>query len=102
MDLEEVSILDDTKTPAYEGTLIMARDGEEKMQFRAEPFIDDVETVTEVEEPEEPEAKEPETAEPETEPENTRENEQPKQQDDVVNNIDYSKYTQIIAEMKED
>ena len=46
LDLDEVSILDNTKTPAYDGTLIMARDADGEMQFRSEPFIDDNITVT--------------------------------------------------------
>lgn len=40
MDLYEVSILDRTRSPAYEGTLITARSENRKMQFRAEPFSD--------------------------------------------------------------
>lgn len=92
MDLEEVSILDNTKKPAYEGTLIMARDSE-KMQFRAEPFFDEAETTEDNSvgeaKPEEPEEK----REAETEP---------KQQEKVVKDIDYSKYKAIIKEMKED
>ena len=85
LDLDEVSILDNTKTPAYDGTLIMARDANGEMQFRSEPFIDEV-TTTE-----------------ETPAEEKREEEtQPKQQEIVENNIDYSKYRKIIDEMKED
>lgn len=89
LNLYEVSILNRAKTPAYDGTLIMARDdGEdtENMIYRAEPFIDDV-TVTE----ETP-------AEVREDPTET----QPKQQEIVENNIDYSKYEKIITEMKED
>lgn len=40
LDLYEVSILDRTKTPAYDGTLIAARNKGEKMQFRGVEFID--------------------------------------------------------------
>lgn len=41
MDLVEVSILDDTKNPAYYGTLIEARDDETKpMEIRAEFFTE--------------------------------------------------------------
>lgn len=88
LDLREVSILDDRKNPAYDGTLILARDENGEVQFRAEPFIDDV-TITEAE-----------TSAEET-PAEVREEEQPKQQD-VVEEIDYSKYHKIIEEMKED
>lgn len=40
LDLYEVSILDRTKTPAYDGTLIAARNKGDKMQFRGVEFID--------------------------------------------------------------
>ena len=39
LDLYEVSILDRTKTPAYEGTLISVRSNEE-FQYYSEPFLD--------------------------------------------------------------
>ena len=42
LDLREVSILDRNRTPAYDGTLLMARD--EDVQFYGEPFIDEVQT----------------------------------------------------------
>lgn len=81
LDLREVSILDRTKSPAYEGTLIMARD--EEVRYIGESLIDDVtvtdETVTE--ETAEAVAEEPQQAEPEA-------------------NIDYSIYEGWIAEMK--
>lgn len=40
LDLYEVSILDRTKTPAYDGTLIAARNKGDKMQFRGVELID--------------------------------------------------------------
>lgn len=43
LDLYEVSILDRTKTPAYDGTLIAARNKGDKMQFRGVEFIDKAE-----------------------------------------------------------
>lgn len=89
MDLEEVSILDNTKNPAYEGTLIMARADSGKMQFRSEPFINDI-SVTHEETPE---------ATPPAEKEK-REETKPKQQE--AEKIDYSKYENIINEMKGD
>lgn len=76
--LEEVSILDRTRTPAYDGTLIMARD--DKTLFAGESFIDEVET----EEVQPEETRADESAEPETA------------------NIDYTKYENIIKELKED
>lgn len=41
LDLAEVSILDDSKSPAYMGTLISTRsvDGKEELSFRGEDFI---------------------------------------------------------------
>ena len=70
LDLREVSILDRTKSPAYEGTLIMARDDD--VQFFGETMEDEVK-VTE-------ERDEPCLAEPEA--------------------IDYSTYEEWIKEMK--
>lgn len=89
LDLAEVSILDKTKKPAYDGTLIMARSEEEPMHFRGEDFIDEVsiteENAQEVQE------------EPKVE-------EEPKQQEVVEDRhtIDYSKYETMIKEMKEE
>ena len=87
LNLYEVSILNRQKTPAYDGTLIMARaDGEdtEKMIYRAEPFYDDVK-VTEEEETKEAE-----------------ETRNAPEQQEAEEIIDYSKYNAIINEMKEE
>lgn len=91
LDLAEVSILDRSKTPAYDGTLISARSEEEPMHFRGEDFIDEVivNDETPVEEPKEEEIRE-ELIEAE-----------PKQQE-VVKEIDYSKYENMLKEMKEE
>jgi hypothetical protein len=43
LDLFEVSILDRTRAPAYEGTLITARSEGEEVQFKGEEFLDKVE-----------------------------------------------------------
>ena len=43
MDLREVSILDRSKTPAYDGTLIMARSDDEGL-YLGEAFMDEVQT----------------------------------------------------------
>lgn len=91
LDLYEVSILDRTKSPAYDGTLITARSENSEMQFRAEPFIDEVYTEETQEEKQEKPHKELR--------EEMCEEEQPKQQE-VVKNIDYSKYENLITEMK--
>lgn len=74
LDLEEVSILDRTRTPAYKGTLIMARDdksillGEER-EFESQDVV-------------------------------IEERQEPKQQEIVETNIDYSKAEELIKEMK--
>lgn len=44
LDLYEVSILDRTKSPAYEGTLISVR-SEEDYQYHGEPFLDPAPSV---------------------------------------------------------
>ena len=92
LDLAEVSILDKRKSPAYEGTLITARAEDDVVHFRGEDFIDEVELREE--QPEEA-PKEEEKVQEEVPTEA-----QPKQQE--VAEIDYSKYEQIIAEMKEE
>ena len=80
LDLEEVSILDRTRTPAYKGTLIMARDdknillGEER-DFESQEVVD-------------------------TTPNQERQEQEPKQQEIVETNIDYSKAEELIREMK--
>lgn len=86
LDLFEVSILDRSKTPAYDGTLIMAR-SEDEIHFHGEAFLDDVETREIEEQPEQVEE--------------TRD-EQPQQPTEAEANkpIDYSKYENMIKEMK--
>lgn len=75
LDLVEVSILDRTRTPAYDGTLVSVRD--DNSIFIGESFEDDVQIREENEEVKE-EPKQPETVEV----------------------IDYSKWDSLIAEMK--
>ena len=99
LDLAEVSILDKRKSPAYEGTLITARAEEDVVHFRGEDFIDEVQTKEE--QPEET-SKEENTTEVVEVQEETPEDNEPKQQEIVDKEIDYSKYEEIIAEMKEE
>lgn len=94
LDLFEVSILDRTKSPAYDGTLITARAEGDELHYRGEDFIDEVEVDEEEKQDENIEEKAGEQEE-------TREEQSPKQQETVVN-IDYSKYEELIQEMKED
>lgn len=81
LDLEEVSILDRSKVPAYDGTLIMARsDDSEDRIFVSDAFdSDDVSRET-----------------PET-----REDKADDVSHETKQEIDYSKYRAMIAEMKE-
>lgn len=79
MDLYEVSILDRTKSPAYEGTLIAARDDGENAYNSGETMIANVEIIETRDET-------PAEQEPETE----------------SINIDYTQYENMIAEMKEE
>ncbi len=102
LDLAEVSILDKRKSPAYEGTLITARAEEDVLHFRGEDFIDEVE-VKEDQPEEQPETVEETTTEVVVEvQEKAPEDDEPKQQEIVDKEIDYSKYEEIIAEMKEE
>lgn len=73
LDLFEVSILDRTKTPAYEGTLLSVRSDEE-FQYFGEPFVSEIEI--------------------------REEKEEPKQKGQEAKTIDYSKYEKMIKEMK--
>ena len=97
LDLFEVSLLDRTKSPAYDGTLVTARAETEEIHFRGEDFIDDVDLSIEEEPKEENQAEQQEE-----QPEEKREEIEPKQQEIVENKIDYSQYEAIIKEMKEE
>ncbi len=107
LDLAEVSILDRTKTPAYDGTLIMARDDENgEMLLRGEDFIDEVSIIDKKEPQKEENAQNNENIVQNDKKldnemkENVEEKEEPKQQ--KVEDIDYSKYEEMIKEMKEE
>ena len=94
LDLVEVSLLNRERIPAYDGTLVMVRADTNQAQMRADVFEDGVEVVdeTETEEPETPQ-------EPDETPERRNEPEQ-NQDSDGDKKIDYSKYEQMIKEMK--
>lgn len=95
LDLAEVSILDKRKSPAYEGTLISARSENDIMHFRGEDFIDEVEIEEAPEEtPEETPTEDAEVRE------EVPQDAEPKQHEVV--NIDYSKYENMLKEMKEE
>lgn len=91
LDLYEVSILNNRKVPAYDGTLIMAREEGEKTLFKGAIMDDDINYQTEEENPAESEIRATEGEETQSEP---------KQHEDVEKNIDYSKYEEWINEMK--
>ena len=89
LDLIEVSLLNREKTPAYDGTLVMVRDEDgETLQFRSEVFEDEIVLVEGNDE-----------TPPEDDPEKRTEPEQ-NDNSDGDKTIDYSKYEQMIAEMK--
>ena len=96
LDLYEVSILDRRKTPAYDGTLITARSENNEMQFRGEDFIDENVSIEEEQQEEQKEVQEVREEAPKEA--------EPKQQEVVEDKrtIDYSKYENIIKEMKEE
>lgn len=93
LDLYEVSILDRSRTPAYDGTLITARSENNEMQFRGEEFIDEVSIREE-------NAQNNENLVQKGVQEEPTQNE-PKQQE-VVKEIDYSEAEKLIKEMKEE
>lgn len=81
MDLYEVSILNRRKSPAYDGTLIMAR-ADDDVQFHGEAFLDEIETEK---------------------AEQLRNENQPQQDEEhseADKPIDYSMYESMISEMK--
>ena len=121
LDLYEVSILDRTKSPAYEGTLITARAETNEIHFRGADFIDDVNICVEEEKniktvkgeigdtgyTEEKNSTIEETQEEKDEnvPVLEEQLNRSEQQDNVVENknnqeIDYTKYENLIKEMK--
>lgn len=81
LDLYEVSLLDRTKTPAYDGTLVTVR-SEDEVQYHGEAMCVDID-ITADPEPEERSQPEPE-----------------ERKDDAPEAIDYSKYEEMIREMK--
>jgi HK97 family phage prohead protease len=101
LDLDEVSILDDSKTPAYDGTLISVRDDGRALQIRC------IDESNEILDETEGDNQNPEQ-EPEQEPENNEtsdevnERTEPEQTDESEANIDYSKFEKMISEMKGD
>ena len=77
LDLEEVSILDDSTTPAYDGTLVSVRSDEKSIYF-SESFTDEIQLREE------------------------RTEDVPKQQETVEKDKHYEEYKQLLEEMKEE
>lgn len=87
LNLYEVSILNRKKSPAYDGTLIMARD-DDQVQFHGEAFIDEVDVEELEKRADEEEIRNDDSrAEQEEHPEPDKP-------------IDYSEYESMISEMK--
>lgn len=91
LDLYEVSILDRAKSPAYEGTLIAARSESDEIHFRGEVLLDNPITLRE-----ENNSLKSENNEPNFEPDEKNSSEK----ENNVKNVDYSKYEEMIQEMK--
>lgn len=93
LDLYEVSILDRSKVPAYDGTIIQARDanGAEVHLNIGEVMADDKPDIIEEKPVEKPADKTEEEAQ------NTRDNSEEKN-----STIDYGEWEKLIAEMKEE
>lgn len=93
LDLYEVSILDRSKVPAYDGTLIQARDadGDTVHLNTGEAMTDDKPEIIEEKPADKPADK------TEEEPQNTRDNSEEKN-----STIDYGKWEKLIAEMNEE
>lgn len=100
LDLAEVSILDRRKTPAYDGTLIMARDNESEIHFRGEDFIDEISIREEMHNESENTVQSVENTHNEST--DIVQNEKEPKQQEIVEEIDYSKYENMIKEMKEE
>lgn len=110
LDLLEVSILDDRKTPAYAGTLITARsvDGKEEVHFRGEDYVDDVRVINAVAEAELTEPFEvPEKRDEDVNGSEKNEDGGKSQDENTPGieknaNVNYNVYKDIIKDMKEE
>lgn len=111
LDLFEVSILDRSRSPAYEGTLVSARsvDGEQQIHFRGEEMIDEP-NVTEITEnvdkqPEDVNETPEQTEEVRDEAKQEEEPAKPEDESkpaEAPATVDYSNYKNMIKEMKEE
>lgn len=95
LDLVEVSLLNRKCTPAYDGTLVMVRADGDGAHFRADVFDDGIDVIDETEQEDEPDEELPPLEEQEQRNESEEDKTPPEDKE-----IDYSKYEQMIAEMK--
>lgn len=113
LDLFEVSILDRSRSPAYEGTLVSARsvDGEAQIHFRGEEMIDEPdvnETTENVDKPADDVNENPATETTEESRNEAKQEEEPAQPEveskptEDPTPVDYSEYKNMIKEMKEE
>lgn len=116
LDLFEVSILDRSRSPAYEGTLVSARsvDGETQIQFRGEEMVDDSIEFVEIPNKEENTETTEESSATRSEKEQVESRDEAKQEEEPAKpedeskpaeapaEVDYSKYNNMIKEMKEE
>lgn len=107
LELYEVSLLDRTKVPAYDGTLVTLR-SEEEVHYYGEAMLDEIE-IREIEESQEEDVVEetaPEEISEETTEEETMtrdESEEPKQHESVDElKFDFTPYEEKLKKMKED
>lgn len=99
MNLYEVSLLDRSKTPAYDGTLVCVRSGDEVI-YTGEPFISDFE-IREESQPKQHENVDDDTQQ-ETVEETVEENDVSEREIEVSNEeIDFSDAEKILNEIKE-
>ena len=105
MDLSEVSILNRKRSPAYVGTLVNVRDDgteTEERAFFASEYCENIETIEEAENKDEPNA---ERAEDNTEAEpveavNETPETDPAPEGKKVSSVYYARYKNMIAEMR--
>ena len=93
LDLFEVSILDRTKTPAYDGTLLMAR-SEDDVEYRSEPFLDGINITVDVS------FTQKEVVEVPDEQETVEEVKEEITDEPEIKEVDYSPWEAIIKDMK--
>lgn len=98
IDLREVSLLNKSHTPAYDGTLVAVRDNDEKMVIGETMMADDVD-IREESEAQEEAVKEALAEIRETSPDENAQAEKPENTNEVTSDY-FTRYKAMIAEMK--